>query len=205
MYEGLTDEQIVALAQGGDSAAMDYLLIKFERIVKICTRTYYLQGADREDVVQEGMMGLLNAIRAYKPDRDSSFRSFADVCIRRHMNTVVTAYTRDKYKPLNTAQSLNEPLYGVEGGRTLLETAELAGAPSNPESLFITKEHFDEMLTRFFKLLTPLEREVAVRYAQGKSYRQICAEIGRHSKCVDNAVQRVKFKLKKSMEAEEQS
>ena len=138
-FDQLTDEEIVALAQGNDDEALTYLLDKYKNFVRSKARSYFLIGADHEDIVQEGMIGLYKAIRDFQPSRLASFRSFAELCVRRQIITAIKAATRQKHVPLNSYVSLNKPLYDEESDRTLLDVI-VEGRMSDPEELIINMQ-----------------------------------------------------------------
>ena len=194
--EGLGDEELVALSQNGDAEAEDYLLRKYKDFVRVKARSYFLIGADREDIVQEGMIGLYKAIRDYKPERLSTFRVFAELCVTRQIITAIKTATRQKHIPLNSYVSLNRPLYEEDGDRTLLDIIEEAQA-TNPEDLVISQEDAQMLQRQIQEVLSDLEQEVLSAYLDGKSYQEIAERLGRHVKSIDNALQRVKRKLEK--------
>ena len=199
-YTGLTDEQVVAIAQrDGEDDALEYLLNKYKNFVKTKARSYFLIGADHEDIVQEGMIGLYKAIRDYRSDRLSSFRAFAELCITRQIITAIKTATRQKHIPLNSYVSLNKPIFNDETDRTLMDVI-TEDSPNNPEEVFIDREDYAVIEGRIGMMLSPLEREVLVRYVEGKSYVEIAAEMNRHVKSVDNALQRIKRKLQKYLD-----
>ena len=194
----LSDEEAVALAQGGDGDALVYLLNKYKNFVRSKARSYFLIGADHEDIVQEGMIGLYKSIRDFQPARLVSFRSFAELCIKRQIITAIKAATRQKHMPLNSYISLNKPLYDEESDRTLLDVIE--GRITNPEDLFISQEELNGIQNQIDQLLSDLERQVLDAFMDGKSYQEIAELLGRHVKSIDNALQRVKRKLFKFLE-----
>ncbi len=198
-YAGLTDEQIVALAQTGDSVALEYLLSKHKNFVRSKARSYFLIGADHEDIVQEGMIGLFKAIRDYQPERLSSFRAFAELCITRQIITAIKTATRQKHVPLNSYVSLNKPIYDEESDRTLMDVI-VEGRAQNPEELIIGREDLVSIRDRVDQVLSGLEQDVLNAYLDGKSYQEIADKLGRHVKSIDNALQRVKRKLEKFLE-----
>ncbi len=198
-YENLTDEQIVALAQDGDSAALEFLLGKHKNFVRSKARSYFLIGADHEDIVQEGMIGLFKAIRDYMPERLSSFRAFAELCITRQIITAIKTATRQKHVPLNSYVSLNKPIYDEESDRTLMDVI-VEGRAQNPEELIIGREDLMSIRDRVDQVLSGLEQDVLNAYLDGKSYQEIADKLGRHVKSIDNALQRVKRKLEKFLE-----
>ena len=197
-YLAQSDEDVVVLAQNGDGQALAYLLNKYKNFVRSKARSYFLIGADHEDIVQEGMIGLYKAIRDYQPSRLSSFRSFAELCVKRQIITAIKAATRQKHVPLNSYVSLNKPLYDEESDRTLLDVIE--GRVTNPEDLYISQEDLARIQTQISEVLSDLERQVLDAFMDGKSYQEIAELLGRHVKSIDNALQRVKRKLFKFRE-----
>ena len=197
-YLDQTDEDVVLLAQNGDGQALAYLLNKYKNFVRSKARSYFLIGADHEDIVQEGMIGLYKAIRDFQPSRLSSFRSFAELCVKRQIITAIKAATRQKHVPLNSYVSLNKPLYDEESDRTLLDVIE--GRVTNPEDLYISQEDLARIQTQITEVLSDLERQVLDAFMDGKSYQEIAELLGRHVKSIDNALQRVKRKLFKFRE-----
>ena len=194
-YDSMQDEEIVAIAQAeGDGAALEYLLNKYKNFVRTKARSYFLIGADHEDIVQEGMIGLFKAIRDYRFDRAAPFHVFAELCITRQIITAIKTATRQKHIPLNSYVSLNRPIYEEDPDRTLLDVI-TDEVPSNPESMLIDREDLNVIEGHIGSMLTDLEREVLIRYVEGKSYVEIAEETGRHVKSVDNAIQRIKRKL----------
>ena len=197
-FDQLTDEEIVALAQNNDDDALTYLLDKYKNFVRSKARSYFLIGADHEDIVQEGMIGLFKAIRDYKPTRLSSFRAFAELCVKRQIITAIKTATRQKHFPLNSYVSLNKPLYDEESDRTLLDVIE--GRVTNPEDLFISQEELERIQNEISTTLSPLEQQVLAAFLNGKSYQEIAGMLDRHVKSIDNALQRIKRKLLKYLE-----
>ena len=198
-FEGMADEQVVKLAQSPDGAALEYLLNKYKNFVRSKARSYFLIGADHEDIVQEGMIGLYKAIRDYKEEKLSSFRAFAELCITRQIITAIKTATRQKHIPLNSYVSLNKPIYDEESDRTLLDVI-TEGWVTNPEELLINREAIGAIEGKIGEMLSGLEKQVLFRYLEGKSYQEISTEMGRHVKSIDNALQRVKRKLQKYLE-----
>ena len=198
-FDSMTDEQVVILAQETDSPALEYLLNKYKNFVRTKARSYFLIGADHEDIVQEGMIGLYKAIRDYKAERLSSFRAFAELCVTRQIITAIKTATRQKHIPLNSYISLNKPIYEEDSDRTLLDVITEEGM-SNPEDMLIDREDLSFIEGRIGQMLSGLEKEVLVRYMEGKSYVEIADEMGRHVKSIDNALQRIKRKLLKYLE-----
>ena len=195
-FEGMPDEDIVELAQEADGGALEYLLNKYKNFVRTKARSYFLIGADHEDIVQEGMIGLYKAIRDYRRDKLKSFRAFAELCITRQIITAIKTATRQKHIPLNNYVSLNRPIYDEDSDRTLLDVI-TEETPTNPEEMLIDREDLSVIEGRIGEMLSDLEKEVLVRYMEGKSYVEISEEMGRHVKSIDNALQRIKRKLLK--------
>ncbi|WP_072892912.1 RNA polymerase sporulation sigma factor SigH [Clostridium fallax] len=195
-FKEKSDEEIVVEAKMGDNLAQDYLINKYENFVKSKARSYFLIGADKEDIYQEGMIGLYKAIRDYKTDKLTSFKAFAELCITRQIITAIKTATRQKHIPLNTYVSLNKPIYEEESERTLLDViSELK--ISDPEEMVISKEEMSHIEKEMEKVLSDLEMEVLMSYLDGKSYQEIACDLDRHAKSIDNALQRVKRKLEK--------
>ncbi len=200
-YRHITDEQAVELSHQGDNLAEEYLLDKYKNFVRSRARSYFLIGADHEDIVQEGMIGLYKAIRDYRPDKLSSFRAFAELCITRQIITAIKTATRQKHIPLNSYISLNKPLYDEESDRTLMDVI-MEGRTSNPEEIIINREDLLNINDKIKEVLSGLEQDVLNAYLDGKSYQEIAESLGRHVKSIDNALQRVKRKLEKYLEEE---
>ena len=198
-FADLTDEQVVGQAQQGDSVAIEFLLSKYKNFVRSKARSYFLIGADHEDIVQEGMIGLFKAVRDYQAERLSSFRAFAELCITRQIITAIKTATRQKHVPLNSYVSLNKPIYDEESDRTLMDVI-VEGRAQNPEELIIGRENLVSIRDRVDQVLSPLEQDVLNAYLDGKSYQEIADKLGRHVKSIDNALQRVKRKLEKFLE-----
>ncbi len=191
-YIELADEELVKLSHDGDELALEYLIERYKYFVRSKARSYFLVGADHEDIIQEGMIGLYKAARDYK--EESSFRSFAELCITRQMITAIKTATRQKHIPLNSYVSLNKPAFDDDSERTV-EDALLQDCASDPEELIINQENVSDIENKLNEMLSPLEKKVMVLYLEGKSYVEIGELLGRHTKSVDNALQRVKRKL----------
>ena len=197
--ENMRDEDLVRLAQQQDGAAMECLLNRYKNFVRTKARSYFLIGADHEDIVQEGMIGLYKAIRDYREEKLKSFRAFAELCITRQIITAIKTATRQKHIPLNNYVSLNRPIYEEDSDRTLLDVIS-EDAPTNPEEMLINHENLTVIEGRIGEILSDLEKEVLTRYIEGKSYQEISDEMGRHVKSIDNALQRIKRKLLRYLE-----
>lgn len=199
-FADFSDERLAQLSQAGDSEATEYLLSKYRTLVRRKARTYFLIGADSEDIVQEGMIGLFKAIRDYKEDRQSGFRAFAELCITRQIITAIKMATRQKHAPLNTYVSLNRPLGFEEYELTLLDIVSREEQGLDPEEIFIHREQFSDLGAKILDILSTLERKVLSLYIQGKSYQEIGAVLGKEPKSIDNALQRIKHKIQKNLE-----
>ena len=189
-----TDEELVIRAQQDDLNAMEKLLERYKSLVKYKARTYFLIGADHDDIMQEGMIGLYKAVRDYRPDRQVAFCVFAELCVTRQIITAIKSATRQKHIPLNSYVSLNKPVFDEESERTLEEVM-ASGSEGNPETFLIGREELQDMETAMNRIMSDLERKVVNEYLEGKSYQEISAELGKSQKAVDNALQRVKRKL----------
>lgn len=199
IFVGKKDEEIVAMAKEGNDRALEYLLCKYQNFVKSKAKSYFLIGADKEDIYQEGMIGLFKAIRDFKDDKLASFKVFAELCITRQIITAVKTATRQKHIPLNTYISLNKPIYDEESDRTLLDI--ISGVKvSDPEELIIDREEMENIESKIEEVLSSLEMEVLNSYLDGKSYQEIASDLDRQAKSIDNALQRVKRKLEKCLE-----
>ena len=199
-FEALTDEEIVLDAKDNDNEdALVFLINKYRNFVRAKARSYFLIGAEREDIIQEGMIGLYKAIRDFRNDKLSSFRAFAELCVTRQIITAIKTATRQKHIPLNSYVSLNKPIYDEDSDRTLLDV--LSGSKiSDPEELVISREEFIDIEEKMGEILSDLEWKVLMSYLDGKSYQEIAVELTRHVKSIDNALQRVKRKLERYLD-----
>lgn len=198
-FDKKDDKEIAIEAKNGNVLAQEYLINKYEGFVKTKAKSYFLIGADKEDIYQEGMIGLYKAIRDFNPDKLSTFKAFAELCITRQIITAIKTATRQKHIPLNTYVSLNKPIYEEESERTLLDV--LAGFKiTDPEELVISQEEKNRIEEEIQKVLSRLELEVLNSYLDGKSYQEIACDLDRHAKSIDNALQRVKRKLEKCLD-----
>nr|WP_205828627.1 MULTISPECIES: RNA polymerase sporulation sigma factor SigH [Brevibacillus] len=201
-YDLMSDEEVVELVRENDAEALEYLINKYKNFVRAKARSYFLIGADREDIVQEGMIGLYKSIRDFRGDKLTSFKAFAELCITRQIITAIKTATRQKHIPLNSYVSLDKPIYDEDSDRTLLDV--ICGTKvTDPEELFINREEFDDIEGKMSEILSDLERQVLMLYLDGRSYQQIAVELDRHVKSIDNALQRVKRKLERYLEGRE--
>lgn len=198
----LDDDGILELIQQGDNQALDYLIHKYKNFVRAKARTYFLIGADKEDIIQEGMIGLYKAIRDYNETKMTSFKAFAELCITRQIITAIKTATRQKHIPLNSYVSLDKPIYDEESDRTLLDV--IAGSKAiDPQELLVNQEKFGDMELKLSELLSEFEKGVLQLYLEGRTYQEISVDLNRHVKSIDNALQRVKRKLEHLMETNE--
>ncbi|MBP8621080.1 MAG: RNA polymerase sporulation sigma factor SigH [Firmicutes bacterium] len=196
----MQDEEIVEVARTGSVEAQEYLINKYKGFVKAKARSYFLIGADREDIIQEGMIGLYKAIRDFRSDKLTSFKAFAELCITRQIITAIKTATRQKHIPLNSYVSLNRPIYDEDSDRTLLDIMP-SDQVLDPEEVVISAEEIGRMEEQITEILSELEWQVLNCYLDGKSYVEIADELQRHVKSVDNALQRVKRKLERYMDS----
>lgn len=198
-FETMPDELVVAWANEGDILAQEHLIRKYKNFVRAKARSYFLVGADTEDIIQEGMIGLFKAIRDYNVEKNSNFKAFAELCVKRQIITAIKTATRQKHIPLNSYVSLSKPIYDDDSERTLLDV--LTGRKSmNPETLYISREEVSSIKEKIGKILSKLEWEVLTCYLAGESYQEIAEDLKRPVKSIDNALQRVKKKLEKYLE-----
>jgi RNA polymerase sporulation-specific sigma factor len=202
-YAEVPDEETVKLAQQGEQFAVEFLVDKYKNFVRAKARSYFLIGADREDIIQEGMIGLFKAIRDYRVDKLTSFRAFAELCITRQIITAIKTATRQKHIPLNSYVSLNKPIYDEDSDRTLMDII-TTHRITNPEEIIISREEFVFIEKKMGEILSSLEWKVLMSYLEGKSYQEISMDLKRHVKSIDNALQRVKRKLEKYLEDREE-
>lgn len=198
-FEKMEDESLVEYVREGDSGALEYLINKYKNFVRAKARSYFLIGADHEDIVQEGMIGLYKAIRDFRGDKLSSFKAFAELCITRQIITAIKTATRQKHIPLNSYVSLDRPIYDEDSDRTLLDVI-CGNRVTNPEELLINQEEFVDIELKMGQILSELERKVLMLYLDGRSYQEISIDLNRHVKSIDNALQRVKRKLERFVE-----
>ena len=192
----MTDDELIIISKSGNGYAIEVLLERYRNFVRARSRTYFLIGADKEDIIQEGMIGLYKAIRDYKPEAQASFKSFAELCITRQIITAIKTATRQKHIPLNSYISLSKPMYDDESDRVLLDTV-FERKKLDPEEIMIDKERFYSIEEKLSKILSKLEWSVLLKYLEGKSYIEIANQIGKTEKSIDNALQRIKKKIEK--------
>lgn len=175
-----SDEELCRLTASGSRDAEEILVQRYLRMVRVCARPYFLSGGDSEDLIQEATFGLLKAIREFSPRRDVKFKTFAEVCIRNRIRSAVATASRSKHAPLNDSVPFESPMLGI-------------GA--SPEELYISREEETERLVKLDQKLSPLERKILELFLHGLSYREISEQVGRPTKSVDNAIQRIRRKV----------
>lgn len=201
-YDDMKDEELIVRLRDGESAITDFIMNKYKNLVRSKAKAMYILGADNEDLIQEGMIGLFKAIRDYDIGRDASFFTFADLCISRQMYTAVQASRRQKHAPLNSYISLYSNVAERENGNSedaTLLNALASEAELNPEELLIDKENVINLEQTIEKELSTFEKEVLDLYITGMSYSQIAKVLGKDEKSTDNALQRLKGKLRKAI------
>ena len=195
-YMEKTDEELIAALRNGEQEITDYLMEKYKNLVKKKAKALYLMGGDTDDLIQEGMIGLFKAVRDYRPDRDSSFYHFANICIARQMYTAVEAAQRKKHSPLNSYV----PLYAdfQHAGEQAIAYEKNRTEGNNPEEIMITQERLAAFRRKVSEVLSSMEQEVLSYYLQGFDYHQIAEVMGKEPKAIDKALQRLKKKLKEN-------
>ena len=187
------DEALCTLAASGDRIAEEALVMRYHRLVRICARPYFLAGGDSEDLIQEGMVGLLAAIREYDSGKAASFRTFAEVCIKNRLISVIKAAARDKHIPPNNYVSFETPLFSGNGDHYAYGAADQL--QEDPEAILLGREAFQERMRALEGQLSGFEASILRLYLNGLSYSEIAAEVNKSPKSVDNAVQRIRRKL----------
>lgn len=202
-YEKCSDEELIVRLRDGESVITDYIMDKYKNLVRSKAKSMYILGADREDLIQEGMIGLFKAIRDYDTGRDASFFTFADLCVSRQMYTAVQAAGRQKHTPLNTYISLYAGTFESDstdkGEEGELINSVISQSERNPEEVLIDKENVELLEKAIDKELSSFEKQVLDLYLTGMKYSQIARVLGRDDKSTDNALQRIKSKLKKAI------
>lgn len=201
IYENMTDEQLLVNLRNGEDAIMDYIMVKYKDMVRKKARAMYLLGGENDDLIQEGMIGLIKAVRDYEPAQGASFYSFADLCVSRQMYTAIEAAKRKKHIPLNSYVSLYDEgeSENDEKKLPLIDTIE-PEVENNPEALFFGKECIEDFVEQLQQRLSPLENQVLHLHLLGTEYREIAEILGRNPKAIDNALQRCKNKAEKLLE-----
>ncbi|MFW5998399.1 MAG: RNA polymerase sporulation sigma factor SigH [bacterium] len=196
-YKKMSDDELIKKSRNGDNQAVETLIKRYQNLIYAKAKLYFLNGGDKKDIIQEGMIGLYKAIRDYEIEKNSSFSSFASMCIIRNIISAIKAANRNKKQPLNSSVSLNKPVYDENSDRNLLDIFQDKENLNNPEDLIISKYKLDLIKNEIKEISTKLEFNVIQEYLKGKSYKQIANTLDIHTKSVDNALQRFKKKLKK--------
>lgn len=197
-YDNLTDEELVKKAQSGDNDALEAILSRYKNLVYAKSKPYFLAGADDDDIIQEGFIGLYKAVTDFDGERFPFFKVFAGVCVTRHILTAVKAASRKKHQPLNSYVSLDKSTYDDDSDMALLDVM-AGGELQDPEAILIDRENLDGVEYTINKVLSKLETEVLVLHLEGMSYSEIADRLGKDTKAVDNAVQRIKKKLESAL------
>ncbi len=198
--ESLEDQDLVRHVREGDERCVEILLNRYRNFARAKARSYFLAGSEKEDVVQEGMIGLFKAVRDFDLEQDTPFRAFAELCISRQILTAIKSANRQKHQPLNTSVSLDAPAYQDDSSPTSLGDQLVASISTDPVELVISAEELEAMRDNLGETLTELEGDVLRLYMDGKSYEEIAGALGNHVKSIDNALQRIKRKLQKHLE-----
>ena len=202
--EAKDEIEIINLAKLGDSQAIECIIDRYSVLVKAKAKTYFLVGADKEDIIQEGLIGLYKAIRDYDQSHTCSFKHFADICITRQIITAIKTATRQKHIPLNSYISLNKPVFEDESERSLFDMI-TSNFDSDPEKMTILKEEYEYIEQKMAEVLSLFEEQVLAQYLAGKSYKEISVDLNKGAKSIDNAIQRIKKKIEKFIESSELS
>ncbi len=198
--EGLEDLDLVERVRDGDERCLEMLLSRYRNFARSKARSYFLAGSDKEDVVQEGMIGLFKAIRDFDLSQDTPFRAFAELCISRQILTAIKTANRQKHQPLNSSVSLDAAAYGDDKGESSVGDNLVATTLTDPAELVISAQEIEAIRDSMRDNLTELEGDVLRLYMDGKSYEEIAGALGNHVKSIDNALQRIKRKLQRHLD-----
>ncbi|TML37664.1 MAG: RNA polymerase sporulation sigma factor SigH [Actinobacteria bacterium] len=198
----LADDELVARFHQGDEASLQVLLERYRRFARAKARGYFIVGADADDIEQEGMIGLFKAARDFRPERQASFRAFAELCITRQVITAIKTATRQKHQPLNRYVSISGVRGGDEPGERSIEDMLVSHHTPDPAETVLANERMAQMRQSMADMLSGLEVDVLRLYVEGKSYQEIGEQLGRHVKSIDNALQRIKRKVDQHLHEE---
>ncbi len=202
-YQNMTDEELIQTIQSGNKNALEYLISRYKDLVNMKVSKYYMIGAEREDIVQEGLIGLFKAIKSYQKNKQNSFKTFANMCIERQLITAIKSSNRQKHLPLNSYLSLNTNAYeeNNEGGNSGADLMEILNANliEDPLDTITQKEYYQLIENAIDKSLSDFEKKVLNRYMQGETYIQIAQNLDAPVKSIDNAIQRIRKKAMKEM------
>ena len=203
-YDNMTDEDLVEITKSGDKSAFEYLLNKYKELVNIKVSKYYIVGAEKDDIIQEGLIGLFKAIKSYKSDMKNSFKSFANMCIERQLITAIKSSNRQKHMPLNSYLSLNVSAYDEEDGKSDTPLIDVFNTTliEDPLDTITKKEYYQNIEKTIDKSLSDFEKKVLNKYINGKSYIEIAEDLDTPVKSVDNAIQRIRKKAIKGLKQE---
>ena len=192
-YDGIKDEELISRFKNGESEILDYLMEKYKNMVRKKARTMFLIGGENDDLIQEGMIGLFKAVRDYQPDRDAAFQTFASICVDRQIYNAIQSSNRQKHQPLNSYISLSE-----QAGANSEDLGDNWG--ENPESIIIDQENVQDLEQEITATLSPMENQVLEYYLAGNGYGEIAQIMGKTPKSIDNALQRIRIKIREQLE-----
>lgn len=192
-YDGIKDEELISRFKNGESEILDYLMEKYKNMVSKKARTMFLIGGENDDLIQEGMIGLFKAVRDYQPDRDAAFQTFASICVDRQIYNAIQSSNRQKHQPLNSYISLSE-----QDGENEEHLGDNWG--ENPESIIIDQENVQDLEQEITATLSPMENQVLEYYLAGNGYGEIAQIMGKTPKSIDNALQRIRIKIREQLE-----
>lgn len=198
-YNNLDDNEVITKIKKGDKKALNYLLDKYTDVVSMKAGKYFIVGAEKEDIIQEGLIGLFKAVKSFNPEKQSSFKTFANLCIERQLQTAIKSSMRQKHMPLNSYLSLNISAYDENEDTSLLEVFETENAAEDPLDIVTKKEYYNFVEDRIEETLSDFEKQVLHRYTNGESYTQIAEKLNAPVKSVDNAIQRIRKKTVKNI------
>ena len=197
-YQNKSDEELIKIIKAGDKEALDFLMTKYKEIVNMKVSKYFLIGAEKEDIIQEGLIGLFKAVQSYNPEKQNSFKTFANMCIERQLITAIKSSNRQKHIPLNSYLSLNTAAYEEDEDTTLFDTFN-AHQTEDPLETITKKEYYRDVEEAINESLSDFEKQVLNRYMQGESYIQIVEKLDTPVKSIDNAIQRIRKKAIKKI------
>ena len=202
-FDTLDDNKLIQKIKNGDKKALNYLLEKYTEVVSMKAGKYFIVGAEKEDIIQEGLIGLFKAIKSFDPEKQSSFKTFANLCVERQLQTAIKSSMRQKHMPLNSYLSLNISAYDENEDTSLLEVFETENAAEDPLDIVTKKEYYTFVEDRIDETLSDFEKQVLHRYTNGESYTEIAEKLDAPVKSVDNAIQRIRKKAIKNMFTED--
>ena len=197
-YKDMSDEDLIQVIKSGDKLALEFLIDKYKELVNMKVSKFFMIGAEREDIVQEGLIGLFKAIKSYNAEKQNSFKTFANLCIERQLITAIKSSNRQKHMPLNSYLSLNTTAYEEDENSNLLDIFD-AHQIEDPLETITKKEYYETVENAIDKSLSDFEKQVLNRYMQGESYMQIAQKLDAPVKSIDNAIQRIRKKAMKNM------